>query len=541
MQTSHELRKVLTAATRAMKVPPRPDWGMAQRMVADAILVNAALIIAFTVRFFALVWFFGDDTLSEAEFYSRTLQSSVGGYLASALPLSGICLAVFYASGFYTHGRAYRGRYKALIMFQAVTLAYVIFAVLHYLIVGAQTWFPRTVWVTGWLLTVVVVSGVRIAAKIWRITVWKEAKLNGRPPKKHIEDVLVIGGAGYVGSVLIGKLLDKGYHVTVMDALVYGDDGVRQYYGRRGFDVVQGDLRDIETIIRSLRYADAVIHLGGLVGDPACDLDEKLTGEINLASTRLIGEAARGFGIQRFIFASSCSVYGASDELLTERSRLDPVSLYAKTKKDSEKVLLDLEDLNFAPIILRFGTFYGLSPRPRFDLVVNLLAAKAVREKEITIFGGEQWRPFIHVEDGAAAIMRCMEAPLHAVKGEIFNVGSDHNNYTIKQVGELVRELVPDATVALEPAEASEANYRVSFAKIRRYLNFEPTRTVGDGIREIRDALSNGLIPEYQSAVYSNHKRLAEGNGNGDLDLRRKEISPLYSIHLTDETVSAGS
>ncbi|MGH2555356.1 MAG: hypothetical protein ACRDHO_06530, partial [Actinomycetota bacterium] len=135
----------------------------------------------------------------------------------------------------------------------------------------------------------------------------------------------------------------------------------------------------------------------------------------------------------------------------------------------------------------------------------------------------------------------CMEAPLHAVKGEIFNVGSDHNNYTIKRVGELVQELVPDVVVAHEPAEATEANYRVSFAKIRRYLNFEPTRTVGDGIREIRDALSNGLIPEYQSAAYSNHKRLAEGNGNGDLDLRRQEITPLYSINLTDETVSAGS
>lgn len=532
MQAAHELRKVLAATKLAVKLPPRPDAGMVQRMLADAILLNVAVILAFAARFFTLVWFSSEDQISGAELYSRTLESSVDGYLAAAPALTAISLIVFYLSGFYTHGRAYRGRYKALIVFQAITLAYAVVAAVHYLLFQLDDWLPRSVWLLGWILTLVLLIGARIAAKLWRITVWKEAKRNGQPQKKSIEDILVIGGAGYVGSVLVGKLLKKGYKVTVMDALVYGDDGLRRYYEHRNFDVVKGDLRDIETIIRSLRYADAVIHLGGLVGDPACAVDERLTTEINLASTRLIAEAARGFGIQRFVFASSCSVYGASDEILNERSALGPVSHYAKTKKDSEKILLDLEDLDFAPIILRFGTFYGISPRARFDLVVNLLAARAVREKAITIIGGEQWRPFIHVEDGADAIVRCLEAPVHAVKGEIFNVGSDRNNFTIKQLGELVQELIPDAVVTYEPAAASEPNYRVSFSKIRRYLDFEPIRTVADGIVEIKSAIENGLIPQYQNAVYSNHKQLVEGNG--EVDLRSQEISSLYTVDLTD-------
>lgn len=153
--------------------------------------------------------------------------------------------------------------------------------------------------------------------------------------------------------------------------------------------------------------------------------------------------------------------------------------------------------------------------------------------------GGDQWRPFIHVEDGSDAILRCLEAPVHAVKGEIFNVGSDRNNHKIKEIGEFVQELIPDAVVNYEPAEVAEANYRVSFSKIRRYLNFEPTHTVADGILEIKNAIENGLIPQYQNAVYSNHKQMVEGNG--DSELRSREISSLYSIDITDRRVAAPS
>lgn len=509
--------------------PPRVTAGMVQRMVADTIIVNFALALAIAIRFVGLVWL-GDA--SGGGLYERALQQSAEAFWAAAPLLTAVCLATFYLSGFYTRGRFYRGRYKALIIFQAVTLAYAIFAAATYLFMNVEGWFPRIVWLGGWLLTLLLVGATRFFAQLWRTTIWREARIDSRPKRTSIRNVLVIGGAGYLGSVLVGKLLKRGYSVTVMDALVYGNEGIRRYIGRPHFQVIQGDLRDIEAVVRALQYADAVVHLGGLVGDPACAMDEQLTNEVNLASTRLIAEVARGFGVQRFVFASSCSVYGASDEILDERSALDPVSVYAKSKKDSEKMLLDLEDINFAPTILRFGTLYGLSPRPRFDLVVNLLTAKAITEKQVTIFGGEQWRPFVHVEDAADSIVKALQADLLAIKGEVFNVGADDENYRIGDIGKMVCEIVP-GTELVTAENGHEANYHVSFSKIRRYLDFTPQRRVSDGIAEIRQAIELGLISEYQSSAYSNHRVLAENKSNGRL--RRRAISPLYEINLARE------
>jgi nucleoside-diphosphate-sugar epimerase len=281
-----------------------------------------------------------------------------------------------------------------------------------------------------------------------------------------------------------------------------------------------------------LQYADAVVHLGALVGDPVCALDEKLTLEINLAATRMIAEAARGFGVQRFIFASTCSVYGASEQLLDERSALNPVSLYARTKIGSERVLLGMNDGRFAPVILRFATVYGLSHRPRFDLVINLLAAKATGEKSITIFGGDQWRPFVHVDDAAGAILKCLEAPLQAVQGQIFNVGAEDQNYQITQLGDLVKELIPDVQVVHKGEDADRRNYRVSFGKMQQHLGFTPRRTVAEGILEIKAAIESGRIPDYRDARYSNHKTLSE---EGDATpIRRTSMSPLYTSGLEE-------
>jgi nucleoside-diphosphate-sugar epimerase len=273
--------------------------------------------------------------------------------------------------------------------------------------------------------------------------------------------VLVIGGAGFVGSVLVRKLLDHGYQVTVMDALVYGDEGMRDLYDRPGFAVVQGDVREEAAIAKATAQADAIVHLGALVGDPACALDEQLTLEINLEATRTVAEMARERGIRRMIFASSCSLYGASEAMLDEQSPLDPLSVYARSKMKSEELVLALADTEFAPVVLRFGTFYGLSPRPRFDIVVNLLVAKAVTEGEISVLGGSQWRPFLHVDDGARAIMRCLEVPEEQIRGQLFNVGSDEQNFTVGQIGEAIAALIPHARVVYQPAVDDEANYRV--------------------------------------------------------------------------------
>jgi nucleoside-diphosphate-sugar epimerase len=322
-------------------------------------------------------------------------------------------------------------------------------------------------------------------------------------------NVLVIGGAGYVGSVLVRRLLDRGYRVTVLDSLVYGDEGLRALYHRPGFDVVQGDLRSVEAIVRACKGAGAIVHLGGLAGDPVCAVDEQLTLEVNLESTRTVAAVARGMGVRRFVFASSCAVYGASAELLDERSPAAPVSLYAQTKIESERLLLQLASPTFVPTALRFGTFFGMSPRPRFDLVVNLLVAKAVTDGFVTIFGGSQWRPFIHVEDGAEVVLRCLQAPGRLVRGEVFNAGSDEQNYSISQVADLIAELVPGTTIDRQPPLAVEANYRVSFAKVRKRLGFTARRSLADGILEIGAAIEAGRVPDYLDHRFNNQKTLA--------------------------------
>jgi nucleoside-diphosphate-sugar epimerase len=503
---------------------------MLERIIADAIMVNLALLTAFTLRFLALLWLRENASNVPSQFFASILHDSLAAYVHSAPILTPLCLILFYLSGFYTYGRAYRGRYKAWIVLQAVSLAYLIFGVMIYFFFNTIAWFPRSVWLSGWLLTLLLVGGLRLGATLWRATVWTEAKIWGRPEKRPIRNVTVIGGAGCIGSVLVRKLLDRGYQVVVLDALLYGDESIRELYDRDGFELVQGDMRNIEDVVRALQYTNAVVHLGALVGDPACSLDEKLTLEINLAATRMIAEAARGFGVQRFIFASTCSVYGASDQILDERSALNPVSLYARTKIGSERVLLTLNDDRFTPVILRLGTIYGLSPRPRFDLVVNLLAARAVCEKSIAIFGGDQWRPFIHVDDAAEAILKCLEAPLHTIKSQTFNVGSDEQNYRIAQLGDIIKELIPDVQVVHKGEDTDQRNYRVSFGKIQKHLGFTPRHTVADGILEIKAAIESGRIRDYRDAHHSNYKTLSE-ESNAAL-IRQTHITPLYAANL---------
>jgi nucleoside-diphosphate-sugar epimerase len=249
---------------------------------------------------------------------------------------------------------------------------------------------------------------------------------------------------------------------------------------------------------------DAVVHLGAIVGDPACALDEELTVEVNLIATRLIGEVAKGSGIGRFVFASTCSVYGASDFVLDERSRVNPVSMYARSKVASERVLLKMAGHGFAPVILRFATIYGLSGRMRFDLVVNLLTAKALAEGTITVQGGDQWRPFLHVDDAALAVVQALTAPHANVRHQIFNVGSDAQNFTIRQIGQLIRRLVPEAEITEQPAQGDRRNYRVSFSKIKGTLDFKPQWTVEKGIQQVIEAIRAGQVADYREAKHSN-------------------------------------
>lgn len=322
--------------------------------------------------------------------------------------------------------------------------------------------------------------------------------------------VLVTGGAGYIGSLLVRRLLNLGYHVRVLDRLMYGDAAIRDLYGHARLDLVVGDFRDRAVVERCVAGVDAVLHLGAIVGDPACAINEDFTIRTNFDATRLIAEACKRHGVRRMIFASTCSVYGASDALLDESSALNPVSLYANTKIAAERVLLGMHDATFAPVILRFGTAYGLAPRPRFDLVVNLLAAKAVRDGQITIHGGEQWRPFVHVDDIARACIMALEAPLATVSGEIFNVGSQEQNHKLGELGAIIQSFVPRASVITNDLITDKRNYYVHFQKIETVLGFAPEYTLVDGVREIKKAVESGAISDWKHRYYNNHTYLSQ-------------------------------
>ncbi len=330
--------------------------------------------------------------------------------------------------------------------------------------------------------------------------------------KPTARTVLVIGGGGYIGSALLPKLLARGHRVRLLDRMFYGYEPIRDVLSHPHLEIFQADFRRIDKLVEAMSGVDAVIHLGAIVGDPACALDQDLTIEVNLIATRTIAEVAKGYGIRRFLFASTCSVYGAStdNELLTETTPLNPVSLYAVTKLASEKVLMDMAGETFSPTCLRFSTIYGLSGRTRFDLVTNLLTAKALIDGEITVQGGDQWRPFLHVDDAALAVLHTLESPLPTVHKQVFNVGSDEQNQTIQQIGELIHSKVPQAELVNLGSGGDRRDYRADFRKIREELGFTPRWSIEEGIDQVIDVIRSGEVNDYRAAKYSNVKFLTE-------------------------------
>ncbi len=351
--------------------------------------------------------------------------------------------------------------------------------------------------------------------------------------------VLVTGAAGYIGSILVRRLLELGYHVRVLDCLMYGDDAIRDILCHPRLEMVVADFRDRAVVARAVENVGAIIHLGAIVGDPACALDEDLTTTTNLEATRMIADVARQTGIRRMIFASSCSVYGASDEALDETSALNPVSLYASTKIAAERALLAMAGADFAPVIMRFATAYGHSYRPRYDLAVNVMTAKAATEGQITIHGGEQWRPFVHVDDIARALVLALEAPIGAVAGETFNVGSDGQNHQLKEVGEIIRRLIPRAEVLTNDLVVDRRNYYVHFAKIRETLDFAPDHTLEQSIVEMKVALDTGAVLDYRDRRYNNHQFLSQIVGEVAGQNRPFAADRFATTNTSEEMLSA--
>jgi nucleoside-diphosphate-sugar epimerase len=300
--------------------------------------------------------------------------------------------------------------------------------------------------------------------------------------------ILVVGGGGYIGTHVVEKLLREKYKVRVFDKFLYSRNVFSDMEHNRNLEIIEGDITDLYSLTMALKNVQAVVHLAGIVGDPAAKLDEKLTRHVNIVSTKMLKESVKAFQIPKFIFASSCSVYGASSKLVTEHSPLNPVSLYARTKIDSENELLYDPIDDFHPTILRFATVFGNSRKPRFDLVANLFVAQAYNNGLITVINGKQWRPFVHVSDVAESVIKVIQAPVDKVSRQIFNVGDDTQHLQIGQLAQKVAKIVSEdrkVKISTKDFIDDRRNYRVSFKKINETLGFKASVSIEEGIREI--------------------------------------------------------
>ncbi len=310
-----------------------------------------------------------------------------------------------------------------------------------------------------------------------------------------MKDILVTGGAGYIGSVLVGDLISRGYKVKVLDRLMFGGESLLPLVFNKNFKLIVGDIRDKDKIKESIEGVDCIIHLAALVGEPACRENPKVTKEINLKAARELASLAKENGINRFIFVSTCSNYGISkaNEEATEQSELNPLSLYAETKIEAEKFILGLASDNFYPTVLRLATIFGLSPRMRFNLMVNEIAREAAMNGKFSIYNKNAWRPFLHVQDASNAFLTVLQSNNSQISGEIFNVVGENiqKTYLVK----LAKKLNPGLNIEVsESGKGDKRDYRVSARRIMDKLGWKPRITVKDGFLEIFNAVRNGLF-----------------------------------------------
>jgi nucleoside-diphosphate-sugar epimerase len=469
------------------------------KVVADFLVVHTSLVFALVASWIRSTEA-ADDTILMIEARLATAQ-----YLHLFLPLSLIFPAAFFLSGMYkTHLGWPLGR-RVVVLLRGVAFGLLVFIPVSLFFLPISSLGSRSL-----ILFCVTLAGLLLSARFGEWALLNSSLSAERQTKEtNAEDrpVLVIGGAGYIGCVLVEKLLQSGRRVRVLDSLVYGDGALRDVINHPRLELMIGDCRNLQSVIRAVDGVESIVHLAAIVGDPACAQDHETALQVNYAATRLLVEVAKGHGIQRFVFASSCSVYGASEDLLTEESPVDPISLYARTKVDSEIALLEASDRSFRPTILRLATVFGLSSRPRFDLVVNLLTAKACQRHPITLFNGEQWRPFIHVSDVADGLLKVLTAPLEKVGGMVFNLGDGRLNYTLTDIAKMILASFPEATIE-HSAAIDKRNYRVSFAKVQAAIGFDCAKTLSYGIDEIRAAFAEGRILDYASYQYNNQKFL---------------------------------
>ena len=310
-----------------------------------------------------------------------------------------------------------------------------------------------------------------------------------------MKKIVVTGGAGYVGSVLIPKLLQKGHFVKVIDLYIYGEDVLNNVKNHPNLIQIKGDIRNGELLKKELPGYDTVIHLACISNDPSFELNPRLGKSINYDAFIDLVDVSKNVGVNNFIYASSSSVYGVKKEkYVTEDLSLEPLTDYSKYKAECEEILLKEADDDFIVTIIRPSTVCGYSPRMRLDLTVNILTNHAVNKGEITVFGGEQMRPNIHIEDMTDLYVFLLELPDEKIQRKIYNAGYD--NYKVKDIAEMVRKNIGShISIKTVPTEDNRS-YHVSSKKIREELGFVPKHTIEEAIVDLKNAFEAGKIPD---------------------------------------------
>ncbi len=325
--------------------------------------------------------------------------------------------------------------------------------------------------------------------------------------------VLITGGAGYIGSILTSELLRANYRVTVLDSLLFGGESIVSFLNHPNFHFIKSDaiepraVRD--AVKRGWQVPNAVVHLAGIVGFPACQaVGRQVAWKYNVEATKMVFEQAADLGVERFVFASTYSNYGLSEDgkPVTEETPLNPQSLYAETKIASEEFLLSQKDTACAPLLFRFATLYGISPRTRFDLIVNQFVLEAFTKRELIIYQRGYSRSFVHIRDVVRGVMMGLEADKEKIRGQVFNLGTENGNYSKNDIVNFILKRMPETVVQYKNLTfgGDMRDISVSFEKIKRVLGFETTLDIDDGVREVLFALKSGLIRNPADDRYRN-------------------------------------
>jgi nucleoside-diphosphate-sugar epimerase len=317
--------------------------------------------------------------------------------------------------------------------------------------------------------------------------------------------IFITGGAGYVGAVLVPHLLKNGYGVTVLDLMIYGENVLPKH---PNLNAVKGDIRDQALLKKLISGHDAVIHLACISNDPSFELNPDLGKSINLDAFRPLVEISKNSGVDRFIYASSSSVYGIKDEPnVHEEMELEPLTDYSQFKADCEKILAEYQADEFTTVTIRPATVCGYSPRQRLDVVVNILTNLAYHKREISVFGGDQLRPNIHIADMVEAYMVLLNADKEKIAGKIFNAG--YENQPVSKIAETVKNVVGEDVKLITTPSNDNRSYHISSKKIKDEIGFETTHTIRDAVEDLCAAFNKGLLPNsLDDEMYFNIKRM---------------------------------